>query len=85
MEKEMKDLDLFFIKAVDHDMILLARYGSYQWISYEEFKKNGGDVVFMNDKNVREFLEINERGYDEYFCQALNIKLFSYELECWIL
>lgn len=70
---------LYFIKAVDNDMVLINYYGSYKFITYEEFKKSGGNVMFVTETKLREIFEIHE-DIDGYNLQGLSIRIFSDEI-----
>lgn len=76
----MDFIDCYFIKAVDHDLILVDYYSSYKWISFEDFKKNGGVVIFVNENRLWKILEVFPE-IDGYNTSGLNIRSFAIVLD----
>lgn len=75
----MKVPDCYFIQALDHEMILVDYNSTYKWITYEEFRKIGGNVIFVNRERLIELLGVFPK-IDDYYLNGVNVINFQLEL-----
>ena len=79
MEEGVSKIDGYFITSIDNEHILVDYYSSYKFISYDEFRSVCGHVIFVNEKALKEIMDVFPE-IDGEFLEGRHISIFQLEL-----